>query len=90
MSRSSDMREVSSSNSRSEPSSGSTRITSRAAGSVLFDQPSGERRREEQVVDLDGAAPAFALLGANREQLLGARVADDQLAGLRRSAESDR
>ena len=74
------MCEVSSSNSRSEPSSGSTRITSRAAGSLPFDEPSGERRREEQVVDLDGAAPSFAFFGANREQLLGAQVADDQLA----------
>ena len=51
-------------------------------GQRVFDEASGERRRKKQVVDLDGAAPSFTFLRANREQLLRAQVADDQLAGI--------
>src|SRR6185436_172169 len=46
----------------------------------VFDRLGRERRREEHVVERDRAAPAFALLLAREEQLLGARVGDQQLA----------
>ena len=43
-----------------------------------LDRGARQRRREEHVVQLDGAAASLALLLARRKQLLGARVGDDQ------------
>ena len=68
---------LSTSNSRSEPSLGSTSSSSRASGR-RFDGGARQRRREQHVVQLDGAPAAFALFLGRRKQLLGARVRDDQ------------
>ena len=70
---------LSTSNSRSEPSLGSTSSSSRASGG-RFDRGARQRRREQHVVQLDGAPAALALLLGRGKQLLGARVGDDQPA----------
>ena len=78
--RSSFARELSSSNSRSDPSSGSTSSSSRRASSVLGDRARRERRREQHVVQRDGATPALARVLGRGKQLLRVAVRDDQLA----------
>ena len=83
VSRSSDMRDVSSSNSRSRAVLGIDEDHFAAPRAASLHQPSRERRREEQVVDLDGAASALALSPARIAKSCSARkLPDARLAGL--------
>ena len=51
-----------------------------APGLGALDRASGERGREQHVVEGDGAPPALALVLAGGQQSLGARIGDGDAA----------